>query len=312
MNAKKNEESAIAVVTRDIYDQRDEFVKVLADPNINFEREAEFAVQLMEGSDYLLKVAQGNRQSVVNAVKNIAAIGISLNPAKKQAYLVPRRPKACQAVAVCLDISYMGLLDLAVDSGSIRWGQAKLVRENDDYESQGVDLAPIHKYKPFGGKDRGAIIGVYVVVKTPEGDYLTHEMDLDAIFAIRDRSESYKAFKKGDAKSSPWDSDFGEMAKKTVIKQAAKTWPRRSDRLERAIHHMNTDGGEGLVDINDPPAAAAPPVQAKVKLTQRGLEKAIKAVQAGDYTLEEIEVTHDLSAEQRAQLVDASRVVGAA
>jgi recombination protein RecT len=38
----------------------------------------------------------------------VAAIGITLNPASKLAYLVPRDGM------VCLDISYMGLLHRAV------------------------------------------------------------------------------------------------------------------------------------------------------------------------------------------------------
>lgn len=238
----------LAVVTGDILGAKAEFQAVLCDPNISFEREAEFAIQILEGNSYALTVAMNNRQSVVNAIKNVAAIGISLNPAKKQAYLVPRRPRANEPAAICLDISYMGLIDLAVDSGSILWAQAKLVRENDVYENQGVDNPPMHRYKPFANAlERGQVIGVYVVVKTASDDYLTHEMSIDEVYAIRDRSESWKAYVKDNKKKCPWVTDAAEMIKKTVIKQASKTWPRGSGRLEQAIHHLNTDGGEGLV-----------------------------------------------------------------
>jgi hypothetical protein len=40
-------------------------------------------------------------------------------------------------------------------------------------------------------------------------------------------------------------TDEEEMIKKTCVKQAAKYWPRR-ERLDSAIHHMNTEGGEGI------------------------------------------------------------------
>jgi recombination protein RecT len=133
----------VAVITEDILATKPEFQAVLCDPSINFEREAEFAIQVLEKNNYAMTVAMNNRSSVVAAVKNIAAIGISLNPAKKQAYLVPR------GGAICLDISYMGLLDLAIASGSIRWGQARLVYEQDVFEENGVDQAPIHKRQPF-------------------------------------------------------------------------------------------------------------------------------------------------------------------
>lgn len=300
---EQKQEAPLAVITRDIYGVKPEFVRVLADPNINFEREAEFAMQIIEGNSYLLTTAMNNRQSLVNAVKNIAAIGISLNPAKKQAYLIPRRPKAGADMAICLDLSYRGLIDLAVDSGAVRWAQVKLVRENDTYESQGIDVPPLHKYQPFKPTERGPIIGVYSVVKTPDGDFLTHEMSINEIFDIRERSESYKAFKLDSKKTTPWETDFGEMVKKTCIKQASKLWPRGSGRLEQAIHHLDTDGGEGLVDINEPPASQMP---AKSKLGPRGFEKAAKAIQAGEYTLEQIEETHELTPEQRAELAGAA------
>jgi recombination protein RecT len=234
--------TSLAVITSDIYASRDGFQSVLAEPSLSFDREAGFAVQVLESNDFALKTAMGNRQSVVNAITNIAAIGISLNPAKKQAYLVPRDGK------ICLDISYIGLMDLAVASGSILWGQARVVRKNDAFILNDLDKLPTHSYAPFS-KDRGEIVGVYVVVKTPSGDYLTHPMSLDEVYEIRDRSsQSWKG-----GKASPWKTDPGEMIKKTCVKQASKYWP-KTDRLSEAIHHLNTDGGEGLTNL----ASASP------------------------------------------------------
>lgn len=296
------QENPVTVVSNLIYGVEREFNDVLVDQHINFRREAEFAMQIIEGNSYMLTTAMKNQQSVVNAVKNIAAIGISLNPAKKQAYLVPRRPKAGADTAICLDISYMGLIDLAVESGSIRWAQAKLVREHDEYEGQGVDKPPAHKYKAFASAlDRGQIIGVYVVVKTADGDFLTHEMNIDEVYAIRDRSESWKAYVADNKKKCPWVTDAGEMIKKTVIKQAAKTWPRGSGRLEQAIHHLNTDGGEGLVDINEAPGKKEPPPPTRHKLGPKGFARALESIKSGGHTLEEIEAAHELTDEQRAQ-----------
>jgi recombination protein RecT len=42
------------------------------------------------------------------------------------------------------------------------------------------------------------------------------------------------------------------MTKKTIVKRASKYWP-MTTRLEQAIHHLNTDGGEGL-DLTGKPA----------------------------------------------------------
>jgi recombination protein RecT len=83
------------------------------------------------------------------------------------------------------------------------------------------------------------------VVKTAGGDYLTHSMPLSKVYDIRDRSEAWKAYKKDSSKTCPWVTDEEEMIKKTCVKQASKYWPKR-ERLDQAIHHMNTDGGEGI------------------------------------------------------------------
>ena len=225
--------SALQTISDCVYGCEQEFGNVLADRSINFDREAGFAVQVLTANDYVTKLAVNARQSVVNAVTNIAAIGISLNPAKKQAYLVPRKGQ------ICLEISYMGLIDLAIDSGSISWAQAAVVYSNDGFTLNGFDKPPTHNYNPFS-KDRGEVVGAYVVAKTATGDYLTECMSKDDIDSIKNRSESVKA-----GKSSPWTTDYGEMAKKTVVKRAYKYWP-KTDRLDTAIHHLNTEGGEGL------------------------------------------------------------------
>jgi len=237
--------SAIQTIESYVYGAEATFQNVLVDRSINFEREAGFAIQVLTSGDYIAKLAAGDKQSVINAVTNIAAIGISLNPAKKQAYLVPRKGK------ICLDISYMGLIDLAIDSGSIMWAQAGLVHANDAFTLNGFDRPPTHSFNPFS-KERGEIVGAYVVVKMHSGDYLTECMSRDEIDAIKNRSESVKA-----GKSSPWDTDYGEMAKKTVVKRAYKYWP-KSDRLDQAIHHLNTEGGEGLATLAPKPAAVDP------------------------------------------------------
>lgn len=291
-----SKESPLVVIGNEIYAIEDQFNDVLADPSISFKREAEFAVQILEKNSYSLTTAMNNRSSVIAAVKNIAAIGISLNPAKKQAYLVPR------GGAICLDISYMGLLDLAIASGSIRWGQAELVREKDTFRLNGFDKPPTHEYDPFD-TDRGDLRGAYVVVKTVDGDYLTTAMPIGEIFDIRDRSESWKAFTSKKAKSSPWASDEGEMVKKTVIKRASKLWP-KTDRLDHAIHHLNTDGGEGLVDINEPPAKEVQEPK-KHKLGARGFLAALEAIKAGSYSVAELESNYDLNDEQRAEVLAA-------
>lgn len=200
-----------------------------APSDISFAKESNFAIQIMQGNDYLASVAMRNQASMVAAIRNVAAIGISLNPAAKHAYLVPRQGK------ICLDVGYMGLLHIATESGSILWAQCNIVYERDKYTVNGVDKAPTHEYNPFG--DRGKIIGAYCVAKTHDGAFLTETMPIAEIEKIRERSES---FKKG--RSSPWKTDAGEMIRKTVIKRAYKYWP-KTDRMNHAVDMLNQQEG---------------------------------------------------------------------
>ena len=212
------------------------FLPVISDESVTWEKEKQFAIQALQSNDYLARIAGQKPVTLQNALINIASIGISLNPALKHAYLVPRKG------GVCLDVGYMGLLHLAQSSGVILWGQSKLVYSNDTYENNGLSKEPTHKTSPFG--DRGNVVGVYCTVKTIDGDYLTDEMSIADVYAIRDRSDGFKS-----GKASPWKTDEGEMIRKTVVKRAYKYWP-KCERLGSAIQMLN-ENGEGLLSEKD-------------------------------------------------------------
>lgn len=223
-----------AVVT----ETRDTFNAVRIADSMVFEREAEFALQQLFRNEFTLKVARANAQSVRDAVANVAAIGLTLNPALRLAYLVPRDG------AICLDIGYLGLVQLALDGGSIRWVRCELVREKDSFEFTGPAAMPVHRFNPFGA-DRGPVVGVYCVAKTSDGDILADVMEIGEVHRIRDRSQSWKS-----GKASPWKTDEGEMTKKTLIKRASKLWP-KCDRLMVAANYLNTVNGEGFGEVTD-------------------------------------------------------------
>jgi len=287
--------SNIQVISDDIYGTREVFASVVTDKDINFEREAGFAIQAISTKEYTIGVAMKNRQSVIDAVTNIAAIGISLNPAKKQAYLVPRDGK------ICLDISYMGLMDLAMSTGSIKWAQAALVHATDTFTLNGYDKPPQHQFNPFAS-DRGAIVGVYVVVKTADGEYLTHTMTYEQAIAIRNRSQAWKS-----GQSGPWKSDESEMIKKTCVKQAYKYWP-KTERLEKAIHHLNTDGAEGIVTVENRPAKAIDAAPRTLKPAR--FMAAIEAIKAGTYTAQQLRA-YSLTTDQETTLQEAITAMAA-
>jgi phage RecT family recombinase len=207
------------------------------------EAEVSFASQHLSNNPYLMKVANQNPKSLLSAMSNVAACGLSLNPSEKQAYLVPRKG------AIYFDPSYVGLIRLATNSGSIEWVQAYLVYETDTFRFMGAGEKPVHEHDPFK-KDRGEFRGVYCVAKTKTGDYLTTAMSEAEVLEIRDKSEAFKSGGKG-----PWKDYFEEMAKKTVIRRAFKTWTRTDQnevevRLAKAVNLSNENEGIAMATGN--------------------------------------------------------------
>lgn len=227
--------------------------KMIAPRGLDFTAEYTFAAQLLNNNDYLKGVAVRNPLSLQAAMINVAAIGLSLNPAKKQAYLIPRTVKHGKDYVskIFLEPSFIGLCDLATQSGSIKWVQAQLVRAEDTFVDNGAGQLPTHTYNAFApAEKRGDIVGVYCVAKTADGDYLTEIMTRAEYLALRDRSEAWKRKvaeeKKGNfAHGGPWETDEAEMAKKSVIRRAFKTWPKTEtlDRLALAVDLSNHNEG---------------------------------------------------------------------
>lgn len=201
---------------------------------LKFESECLFARQQLVKNDYTMKAAEKNMGSLKSAILNVAAIGISLNPALAHAYLVPRNN------AICLDISYRGLVKLATDSGAINWAKPELVY--DDEEIQWVNMAslPIHNLNPFGGKRASnsvdGLLGGYCVAQLADGSYMVDHMSMADIQKVHDTSK---------AKDGPWKNWPLEMIKKTLVKRASKSWPQSGgrERLDRAIEIVNEHEG---------------------------------------------------------------------
>lgn len=210
---------------------------------VQFAKELGYALQIIDGNDYLQRCST---ESLRNAFLNVAGMGLTLNPAMKLAYLVPRDGRAC------LDISYIGLLHVATESGSIMAAKAEVVRENDYFEYHNGLRAPTHQFNPFTPDDeRGKIVGVYCLTLLANGATLVESMNLEMLDKIKKASKgSHKA-------GSPWNEWYEEMCKKAVIKRAYKSWPARP-RMSKIVDFLNEQEGNA-VDITPPTAALPPP-----------------------------------------------------
>lgn len=177
-------------------------------------REIDFAAQAMLKNNYLVTVASRNPESLVNALKNVALTGSTLNPVLKQAYLVPFGSE------ITFMPSYMGLVDLLANNGLVRKVEAHCVFDGDEFEIRlGTNGGLYHKPNAWGKREKENLKGVYYFVVLTDGTEMYDTMSVEEIEKIRLRAPSAKS-------KSPWDTDYLEMAKKTLVRRAFKMIPK--------------------------------------------------------------------------------------
>ena len=181
--------------------------------------------------------------TVLAAMMNAAQLGLEPNTPLGQAYLIPYRNHGkmeCQ-----FQIGYKGLIDLAYRNENIQTVQAQCVYENDEFEYE-LGLEPKLIHKP-ALTDRGNLILVYALWKSQNGGYGFEVMSKDDIDAhARRYSQSF------NSSSSPWKSNYEEMAKKTVIKKCLKYAPLKSDsEAAKSLASDNTIKSSISVDMSE-------------------------------------------------------------
>lgn len=208
----------------------------------DLQRECNFAAQAMLNNPYLIQCAQQYPDHFVNALKNVVLTGMTLNPTLKLAYLVPYKGK------VELQASYMGKKSFGVNTGLVLDMEAYLVYKGELFEiEQGSNAHITHKPNPWGAKKKEDILGGYYLIKYPNGTQQFDTMSIDEIEGIRKRSPSV-----GKGKQSPWDTDYTEMCKKTLINRAYKQIPKQgmSEKARKALEIINRVDDMAAKDIN--------------------------------------------------------------
>lgn len=188
------------------------------------------------------KLQECSPQSFLGSMMTAAQLGLEPNTPLGQAYLIPYRNHGrmeCQ-----FQLGYKGLVDLAYRSGEVSIIQAHTVYENDDFTYE-LGLDPKLRHIP-AKSNRGKPVAYYAMFKTKDGGYGFQVMSIEDVTAHAKRySKSYG--------SGPWQTNFDEMAKKTVLKKVLKYAPLKSD----FIRGIAQDGtikdtiSENMEDIPD-------------------------------------------------------------
>ena len=188
------------------------------------------------------KLATTTPQSFLGAMMTAAQLGLEPNTPLGQAYLIPYRN---HGVLECqFQLGYKGLIDLAYRSGEVSTIQAHVVYENDEFEYE-LGLEPKLRHVP-AKSDRGDPVFFYAVFRTKDSGYGFDVMSVDD---VRAHAKKYsKAYSNG-----PWQTNFEEMAKKTVLKRVLKYAPLKTDFVRglSADETIKTQISEDMFSVPD-------------------------------------------------------------
>ncbi|MHB0785561.1 recombinase RecT [Bradyrhizobium sp. 5.13L] len=150
-----------------------------------------------------------------------------------------------------------GLLKLAYQSGQIKSLVVEPVREKDYFKHEPTNSKKPITHKVDHSKDRGEPYAVYAIAELMSGGIVHEVMNVADVNAIRDRSDAYRAFKANKIKSTPWATDWAEMARKTVFRRISKYLPSSTDRdaFQQAAERIDE---EYTLDVAAEPTGETP------------------------------------------------------
>lgn len=153
-----------------------------------------------------------NALSVAASVVQASVLGLEVNTALGEAYLVPYKDN-CQLIP-----GYQGLIKLVRNSGDLRMINAQAVHEKDTFEFEdGLDPYLVHKR--FKGDDRGPVTAYWAGAVLKDGGR-------QFVVLTKKEAEAHgRRFSKTYG-NGPWTSDFDAMALKTCVRKLIKFLPK--------------------------------------------------------------------------------------
>lgn len=150
--------------------------------------------------------------SFCGAMMQAAQLGLEPNTSLGQAYLIPRYNRTKGVTECTFQIGYRGMIELAYRAG-ITSCAAHAVYSNDEFSFEYGEY-PHLVHKPVL-KDRGDVIAFYATWTNKDA----HGFQ---VMSVEDVQKFEQRYSSTGGKNGPWHTNFIEMGKKTVIKQALK------------------------------------------------------------------------------------------
>lgn len=218
---------------------------------------------------------QCDPQSILTAALRAATLKLNVDPAFKQAYLVPFKNKCT------LIVGWKGLYDLAIATGKYRYINTHPISEGDEiYVHQLSGFHSFWKHDRDEDRNKKALDtpGWFAAFELVDGYAKTLYMTLEEIHAHKERySQNWTN------KSSAWATHTEQMERKTILRILLSTWGtfkpddlRNLKTFEDEYENMPTDAElvvavEQAVPEQPPQPQEDPAVEDKPK--QLGLSK---------------------------------------
>ena len=190
------------------------------------------------------KLLECDKKTILSALMSAAQLGLEPNTPLGQAYLIPYYSTKRKKLECQFQIGYQGYKDLFYRNENNCNVDAYVVYKNDVFEYE-LGLNPNIIHKP-ALTNRGGIIAYYSVWRSKTGGYGI------SVMSVEDMQEFYekKVKPNKNGKSSPWDTDYEAMAKKTVLKRNLKYAPLSSD-VRRLLSNDETVKNDISVDMSE-------------------------------------------------------------
>lgn len=290
----KKEDSTMSTLASYVTARKSELAKVLP-RHMTPERVLKIALAACSRNQKLL---QCTPESIYSSLHTASQLGLEPGGPLGAAYLVPYFNSKTGKNECQFQVGYRGLIDLARRSGQISTIFAYAIKEGDVVEFE-LGLEP--KLKHIPSAVRGEITHVYAVAHLRDGGKQFVVMTKAEVDAIRGRSKT--------SGSGPWETDYEQMALKTVIKRLVKYLPMSVD-LSNAIESDGSDDevptaqNTAIIETIDANTGEIidTPVKTRTTAARKMIESKLKNSTPPEDTINEYEQNDDRLADEAAPI----------
>jgi len=249
------------------------------------EQEIEFARQIFADAErkaekgkrsFLTETFRANPTSLANALVQLHAAGLSLNPVLGLAYLIPRDGR------INMSASYKGLIFAARRSGEIEFLDAAVIYANDVWKYMVDDKGVHFRHDPAEETEAGAMVAAYAWARLTSGAVYCKRLGVDAINARRDAGGGEKG--PGPA----WRNWYAEMSMVKAVRYLYRFLPIAPDSpIAVAVAADEGDAEHTIRNVTPPPDEKPPgyyATGASPANTGAGAQGTARATEAGTPT----------------------------